>query len=230
VEIKNERIYDQGYLIPSMNGVNDPRMGSVDKDRICFTCKGNNVDCPGHFGHIELSKPMYHIGFIEDIRKIMRCVCFNCSKVLAPRDKDQRDSIGRVRGSKTRFFLVQQKCEKASKICDLNSGGCGMRQPKLSKKGLGIEVEYQIDGKNDQCTSFMESLGFQSADKKQTVWPEDVLRVLSNISDEDQALLGVKKPSNMIMRRLLVAPPPVRPSVSMGGGGLKCEDDLTYAY
>jgi len=34
----------------------------------------------------------------------------------------------------------------------------------------------------------------------------------------------------MIMKRLLVAPPPVRPSVSMGGGGLKCEDDLTYAY
>lgn len=40
----------------------------------------------------------------------------------------------------------------------------------------------------------------------------------------------MKKPSNMILKRILVAPPPVRPSVSMGGGGLKCEDDLTYGY
>lgn len=33
----------------------------------------------------------------------------------------------------------------------------------------------------------------------------------------------------MIMKRLLVAPPPVRPSVTMGSS-MKCEDDLTYAY
>jgi DNA-directed RNA polymerase II subunit RPB1 len=75
----------------------------------------------------------------------------------------------------------------------------------------------------------MENLGFHSADKKQTVWPEDVSRVFSNISESDQHLLGMMRPKNMIIKRLLVAPPPVRPSVSMGGA-MKCEDDLTYAY
>jgi DNA-directed RNA polymerase beta' subunit len=76
----------------------------------------------------------------------------------------------------------------------------------------------------------MESLGYNSSDKKHPVWPEEVLRVFNNISEEDQHLLGVKKPQNMIIKRIIVAPPPVRPSVSMGTGAMKCEDDLTYAY
>jgi hypothetical protein len=46
---------------------------------------------------------------------------------------------------------------------------------------LGIEVEYSQDHKNDSCGSFMESLGFISADKVQTIWPEEVLRVLNNM-------------------------------------------------
>lgn len=55
----------------------------------------------------------------------------------------------RIKGGKTKFYVVQQHCERASKNCDINTGGCGMRQPKLSKKGLGIDVEYSIEGKND---------------------------------------------------------------------------------
>ena len=40
----------------------------------------------------------------------------------------------------------------------------------------------------------MDSLGYNAADKRQTVWPEDVYRVFSRISEHDQNLLGVKKP------------------------------------
>ena len=31
-------------------------MGTTDMDKICGTCGQNNINCPGHFGHIELSK------------------------------------------------------------------------------------------------------------------------------------------------------------------------------
>jgi DNA-directed RNA polymerase II subunit RPB1 len=27
---------------------------------------------------------MFHIGFIKTVLSIMRCVCFNCSKILVP--------------------------------------------------------------------------------------------------------------------------------------------------
>lgn len=48
---------------------------------------GNMTECPGHFGHIELAKPVFHVGFISKIMKVLRCVCFFCSKLLV-------DSVG----------------------------------------------------------------------------------------------------------------------------------------
>ena len=38
-------------------------------------------ECPGHFGHIELKKPVYHIGFIDIVKKILQCICFSCSRL-----------------------------------------------------------------------------------------------------------------------------------------------------
>lgn len=75
----------------------------------------------------------------------------------------------------------------------------------------------------------MHNLGYTSSDMRGEVWPEDVNRVFSKLTEEEQELLGLKKPSNMIIKRLLVCPPSVRPSVSMGGS-CRSEDDLTYNY
>jgi DNA-directed RNA polymerase II subunit RPB1 len=63
--------------------------------------------------------------------------------------------------------------------------------------------------------------------------PEEALRILSKISDEDCALLGLRpeisRPENMIIKNLTVAPPPVRPNVIMSSSN-RSEDDLTYSY
>ena len=64
-------------------GLSDPRLGTIDRRMKCETCMANMTDCPGHFGHLELAKPMFHIGFLKTVLSIMRCVCFNCSKILA---------------------------------------------------------------------------------------------------------------------------------------------------
>ena len=60
----------------------DPRQGAVDRMSRCQTCAGNMTECPGHFGHIELAKPVFHIGFMTKTIKLLRCVCFYCSKML----------------------------------------------------------------------------------------------------------------------------------------------------
>lgn len=41
VSIRNERIYEHTMMYPTLEGVNDPRMGTVDRDRKCLTCKGS---------------------------------------------------------------------------------------------------------------------------------------------------------------------------------------------
>ena len=65
------------------HGINDDFMGVMDKDRLCKTCMGSQVDCPGHFGHIKLSKPVYHGNLLDYIRKVLRIVCCKCSHLLS---------------------------------------------------------------------------------------------------------------------------------------------------
>jgi len=67
---------------PKLNGLMDPRQGTIDRFSRCQTCAGNMTECPGHFGHIELAKPVFHVGFLATIVKYLRCVCFYCSKLL----------------------------------------------------------------------------------------------------------------------------------------------------
>lgn len=67
---------------PKLGGLMDPRQGVIDRNSRCQTCAGNMTECPGHFGHIDLAKPVFHIGFITKTIKTLRCVCFYCSKLL----------------------------------------------------------------------------------------------------------------------------------------------------
>jgi DNA-directed RNA polymerase II subunit RPB1 len=67
---------------PKMNGLMDPRQGVIERTSRCLTCASDYVTCPGHFGHIELAKPVFHVGFLTKTIKIIRCVCFYCSKLL----------------------------------------------------------------------------------------------------------------------------------------------------
>jgi len=60
---------------PKPGGLADTRMGSATREFPCTTCQVNGNECSGHFGHIELVKPMYHYAFIVLIVKILRCVC-----------------------------------------------------------------------------------------------------------------------------------------------------------
>jgi len=76
---------DEGKLKPRDQGLNDPRLGSIDRGFKCATCDGGMAECPGHFGHIELAKPVYHPGFLKKIKKLLEIVCHNCGKVLLDR-------------------------------------------------------------------------------------------------------------------------------------------------
>jgi len=106
--------------------------------------------------------------------------------------------------------------------CDPETDGCGYKQPKFRRAtGLKLEVEYK-----DENFDSMR-------DRKETLWPEQVWKVLSAITDADCVMLGLNpkftRPEWCIIKNLIVAPPCVRPSVAMGSG-YRAEDDLTYSY
>ena len=84
-EIKSTQIYDHETFLPNFNAVNDPRMGSMEREITCVTCRADPTVCPGHVGHIALNAPVFQAGTLPYVIKFLRCVCFNCSKLLAPR-------------------------------------------------------------------------------------------------------------------------------------------------
>ena len=45
-----------------VGGLDDPRMGTTDRNFKCQTCSEGMAECPGHFGHIELARPVFHPG------------------------------------------------------------------------------------------------------------------------------------------------------------------------
>jgi len=72
---------------PVIGGLFDPRMGVLEPGLICPTDGLDYMKTPGYFGHIELAKPVYYIQYFNTILKLLRCVCFKCSKLLINKSK-----------------------------------------------------------------------------------------------------------------------------------------------
>ena len=62
VEVTTHETYEKD--VPVVKGLFDIRMGTTDMGKVCGTCGQCDVDCPGHFGHIELARPVYHYQFM----------------------------------------------------------------------------------------------------------------------------------------------------------------------
>ncbi|VAI24335.1 unnamed protein product [Triticum turgidum subsp. durum] len=214
---------------PKPGGLSDPRLGTIDRRTKCETCMAGMAECPGHFGHLELAKPMFHIGFIKTVLSIMRCVCFNCSKIL------------KIKNPKNRLRKIQEAC-KSKKVCsagedDLEGqdtdepvkkrGGCGAQQPKITVDGMKMVAEFKATNKKNGDQDQLP----EPVERKQILSANRVLNVLKRISDEDCLLLGLDpkyaRPDWMILQVLPIPPPPVRPSVMMDTYS-RSEDDLTH--
>ncbi|KAK1262286.1 DNA-directed RNA polymerase II subunit RPB1 [Acorus gramineus] len=68
VQVEHSETTEKGK--PKMGGLSDPRPGTIDRKMKCDTCMANMAECPGHFGHLELAKPMFHIGFMKTVLTI----------------------------------------------------------------------------------------------------------------------------------------------------------------
>ena len=73
-EITTRDTYSNGR--PVLNGLFDPRMGTVEPGLVCPTDGHDYMTTPGYFGHLELAQPVFYIQFLSTVIKILRCVCF----------------------------------------------------------------------------------------------------------------------------------------------------------
>ncbi|MCX6814620.1 MAG: DNA-directed RNA polymerase subunit A' [Candidatus Aenigmarchaeota archaeon] len=81
VRIVTSDLYDaDGY--PVEGGVMDPRMGVIDPGFHCRTCGGGIGDCPGHFGYLELAKPIIHVLYTKFVYYLLKHTCRKCSRIM----------------------------------------------------------------------------------------------------------------------------------------------------
>jgi DNA-directed RNA polymerase II subunit RPB1 len=208
---------------PIIGGLFDPRMGVLEPGLICPTDGLDYMQTPGYFGHIELARPVFYIQYLSTILKVLRCVCFKCSKLLIDKEK-YKQALKLVGDNRWKYvFSLASKVKRCGE--DINDG-CGCLQPqKIRKDGLAtIFAEW----KNDAATS-ADGPASQNLIIKLT--PELVLKICKRISDEDVSFMGFSpiwsRPDWMVCQVMAVPPPAVRPSVKHDAQQ-RSEDDLSH--
>ena len=215
VEITKFETYEKD--IPVIKGLFDIRMGVTERDVVCNTCNQKNDKCPGHFGHIELARPVFNYHFIQMVLKLLKCVCCKCSKLLIDKESEICKLLSK-KSNKVRWTEIYNLCSKV-KICGQETmDGCGATQP----------TNYKIDGILGINSMYKSESGEIT---KELVEVEVIKQIFERISDEDTLLLGFNiswcRPEWLICSVLPVPPPSVRPSVKQENSQ-RMDDDLTH--
>ena len=220
VEITTHTTYEGSE--PKIGGLFDPRMGILDNGKTCRSCGQTNHNCPGHFGHYRLARPVYYIQFFPIILNILSCVCIRCSKLLV--DKEQRKGILKRRGE-ARWRDVMNASASIGRCGQEAEDGCGTRQPnRYLREGIArIVAEWEnMEG---------PAAGKEGTKQRQILEVEYVLRLFRRITDEDVDFMGLSRfwcrPDWMICTVMPIPPPQVRPSV-IQDNNQRSEDDLTH--
>lgn len=214
-EIKVDK---QKKLTDLDNTLYDPRMGPVEDDIICPTCKKTMIDCPGHFGHIILNAHIIHplpYAF-KTAMNFLKCFCSNCSRFLFTSEKLELLNLTHTMGLK-RYEALVTFVEKIE-IC----WSCRSRVARYHSQGTDIPV----------IMTYYKTTGDKGKEDNVEMTVSEIERIFQGIKDEDIEMFGFNprrmRPKNLIISILPVMPTCSRPYVISAGE--KCEDDLTTMY
>jgi DNA-directed RNA polymerase beta' subunit len=209
--------------------VYDPRMGAssnVKNNLPCETCGKRAIECPGHFGHIELNEYIIHPLFYKYVVQFLRCFCLQCNRLLITADQMAIDGLLKYKKER-RFKKLLEKLEKVGVCCR-----CGDPHPWItySTTDNTINKSYRekvwMNKDNDLKTkkkiTHLGKIIIQLS-------VDEIKKIFDSIKDEDVILCGFDPtrihPRNLILQYFPVIPPAARPFVLTDGN--TCDDDLT---
>jgi len=191
---------DDGY--PIEGGLMDPRLGVIDPGIRCKTCGGRLGECQGHFGHVQLTRPVIHVGYAREVYNLLRATCRSCCRVLVP-----EDDLAEYNREKLTEEDNNKIWEKAMKITN-NKSKC----PHCEEKQIKIK--------------FVRPYSYYEEENNLLV--SGVKERFEKISDDDLKYLGLKvRPEWMILPVIPVLPITARPSITLESAD-RSEDDLTH--
>ncbi|MFW9948574.1 MAG: DNA-directed RNA polymerase subunit A' [Candidatus Thorarchaeota archaeon] len=206
--------YDEdGLPIPS--GLMDQRLGTIEPGQRCQTCGNLVSNCMGHFGHIELARPVIHVGYAKKVLKVLRSICPECSRLMLTEEEIDR------------FHEEQAKFEKVSFEGDEDPSRAVFKRARKSKTCpyCGVRKKKIII---EKPTTFYEE---EENKGSRRLTPIEILERLKKMTDNDLRVLGIS-PENarlewVIFTVLPIPPVCARPSITLDSG-IRSEDDLTH--
>lgn len=227
-------LYDN--LEVKRGGLIDSRMGTTDNSVDCATCGLSTTFCVGHFGHITLAEPVFHVGYLNYVKKILSCICLKCSKLLVYKNEDDIIDMLKNKSGKTRMAEIRNLVKNVTH-CQKQHSGCGMIVSKIKidvKKTTGaINIISETNLANIPTDEGGASILEGKKKISYILTPDKCYNILSNIADRDCLVLGLDpkkcRPEMMIHKIFPVPPVPVRPSTRADFlASSTMEDDLTH--
>ena len=209
-KIVTPELYDkEGY--PVDGGLMDLRLGVIDPGLICKTDGLKLKESLGHFGYIELARPVVHIKFVRQILDLLRSTCKACGRVLIPEEKVKK------------YVAL---LNKESETQDLET-----RRRKVKE----IVSKYKAKDKCPHCNAKQDKIKIEKPynfyEGETRLSPIEVRARLEKIPEEDVMIFGFDhknfRPEWMILTVLQIPPVTMRPSITLESGE-RSEDDLTH--
>ncbi|KAI0152918.1 DNA-directed RNA polymerase III subunit RPC1 [Xylariaceae sp. FL1272] len=251
MEVSDRSMYDiDKGREPTVNGVLDKRLGTSSKVGICSTCNQRLNECTGHFGHVRLPLPAFHIGYIKFTMTMLQNICKDCSRVLLV-ESDRRAFLRELRRPNIDNMKRVAICKKINDQCRKckNCPYCGALNGQIRKVGALklVHDKFVVFNKSTSVkkqpppskiefdNSFVEARKHNAdLDKHirkafEDLNPLRVLNLFKAITLDDCELLGLNPSEGrpeMFLWQYLPAPPVcIRPSVAQEGASN--EDDIT---
>ncbi len=206
---------EDGY--PIEGGLLDQKMGVIDPGLICKTCGARAKSCPGHFGRIELVRPVIHSEFSKIIYTILQSTCRSCHRLLLS-DEHMAEYAG----------AMEKLEEAAEEEVTADSNPNENTSDSMLKKLRNMK-------KCERCGAAKGKFKFSAPTyfyvDEYKLKPDEIRDLLSKVSAEDLGVLGIdsttSRPEWFVLSVLLVPPVNVRPSITLESGE-RSEDDLTH--
>ncbi|NQU78581.1 DNA-directed RNA polymerase subunit A' [Candidatus Woesearchaeota archaeon] len=210
-KVVTPELYDkEGY--PVDGGLMDTRLGVIDPGLKCRTCGCKLKECIGHFGYIELARPVIHVKFMGLLQLLLRATCRDCGRAMISKSKKEKYlvEIEKLRKEKgpddTRKYIKQVviKDLATQKKCP----HCKTRQQKITL---------------EKPTSFFEN--------EKRLSPIEIRTRMEKIKDDELLMFSMDskfvRPEWLVLTVLPIPPVTMRPSITLESGE-RSEDDLTH--
>ncbi len=208
-KIVTPELYDkEGY--PVDGGLMDTRLGVIDPGLVCKTDGLKLKDTLGHFGYIDLARPVIHIKFVRQILDLLKSTCRGCSRILIPDVNVKRyvsmlTQVGDEEGFEARRHRIKEIVARY-KVKD-KCPHCEAKQEKIK-----IEKPYNFYEGETRLSSI------------------EIRARLEKIPSDDLFVFGFVagfRPEWLVLTVLSIPPVTMRPSITLESGE-RSEDDLTH--